>query len=207
MAAMALKRALRILLTLVAIDVHAQTPHLPTIAPNLARTEGTNGSSGIAYTRLYVSSSPAADTTTLDLAQPTLTVQCTRQPNGKLYFELFVNFGGVTDTTFYPPFKPTSNNIFPPATDKGIYTMEFLGYTKVKPMKRQWEHVIEPAGQLRYNNPGGGSTNLEEPNYFFQYLRSLPTLRITGEGHTASFLMGALEAQLHKEPLCGARGL
>jgi hypothetical protein len=85
--------------------------------------------------------------------------------------------------------------------------MEFLGYTKVKPMKRQWEHVVQPAGQLRYNNPGGGSTNLEDAAYLFQYLRSLPTLRITGEAHTASFLTDALQAQLRKEPLCGASGL
>jgi hypothetical protein len=181
--------------------------HLSTIAANLARTEGIDAASGIAYTRLYISDKPSPDATTLDLTQPTLTVQCTKRPNGKLSFELFINFGGVTDTSFYPPFKPTEDAPFPPATAKAIYTMEFLGYTKVKPMKRQWEHVVQPAGQLRYNNPGGGSTNLEEAAYFFQYLRSLPTLRITGEAHTASFLTDGLQAQLRKEPLCGASGL
>jgi hypothetical protein len=204
-------RVLRILLTILATSsyayLRAQTSHLPTIAPNLARTDGIDSSSGIAYTRLYVSSLPSSDSTSLDLSQPTLTVQCTKRPSGKLYFELFINFGSVTDTTFYPPFKSTSDNPFPPVTAKANYTMEFLGYTKVKPMKRQWESVLEAAGQLRYNNPGGGSSNLEEAAYFFQYLRALPTLRITGEGHTASFLTSALQAQLHKEPLCAASGL
>ena len=84
--------------------------------------------------------------------------------------------------------------------------MEFLGYTKVKPMKRQWERVLQPDGQLRYTEPGLGR-NLEEVSYFFQYLRALPTLRLTETTHTASFLTTALQAQLHKEPLCTASGL
>jgi hypothetical protein len=84
--------------------------------------------------------------------------------------------------------------------------MEFLGYTKVKPVKRQWERVLQPDGQLRYTQPGGGP-NLEEVSYFFQYLRALPTLRLTDITHTASFQTSALQSQLHKEPLCTASGL
>jgi hypothetical protein len=206
---------LQTLRILAALAVFASPAHavaqvasqVPTIASNLARTNGVDPSSGIAYTRLYISSNPPADKTILDLTQPTLTVQCTKRPNGKLSFELFVNFGGVPDTAFYPPFKPTDANPFPPSTAKATYLMEFLGYTKVKPMKRQWEHVLQPSDQLRYNPPGGSSPNLEEAAYFFQYLRSLPTLRITGEGHIASFLTDTLQAQLHKEPLCTASGL
>ena len=184
---------------------------LPTIAPNLARTEGVDTASGIAYTRLYVSAadSPSftAQPATLDLSNPTLTAQCTKRANGKLFFELFVNFGGVTDTAFYHPWTPADGGLFPPRTTKITMTMEFLGYTKVKPMKRQWELVLQPAGQYRYNQPGSGSSNLDDFPYFFQYLRALPTLRLTVQNHSASFLTTALMAQLHKEPLCAAAGL
>jgi hypothetical protein len=189
--------------------------HLSPIAPNLARTEGIDASSGIAYTRLYVSAEPSATTTaatvdttssTLDLSQPTLTAQCTKRPNGKFFFELFVNFGGVTDTAFYHPWVPADGGEFAPRTPKLTLTMEFLGYTHVKPVKRQWERVNQPSGQLRYTPPGTDA-NLEEISYYFQYLRALPTLRITGDGHSASFLTSALQAQLHKEPLCTASGL
>jgi hypothetical protein len=188
---------------------------LPTIAPNLARTAGTDPTSGIAYTRLYVAAEPSASPTapatdtpspTLDLSQPTLTAQCTKRPNGKLFFELFVNFGGVTDTAFYHPWTPADGGEFAPRTRKVTVTMEFLGYTRVKPVKRQWEQVVQPVGQLRYTQPGTDA-NLEEISYYFQYLRALPTLRLTGDGHTASFLTTVLQAQLHKEPLCSASGL
>jgi hypothetical protein len=200
---------------LLALPAHAlaqDATHLATIAPNLARTEGIDASSGITYTRLYVSAEPpssptAAPSSTLDLSQPTLTAQCTRRPNGKLFFELFVNFGGVTDTAFYHPWTPADGGEFAPPTPKLNLTMEFLGYTKVKPVKRQWERVIQPSGQYRYTPPGTGGSNMEEIAYYFQYLRALPTLRITDNGHTASFLTTVLQAQLHKEPLCTASGL
>ncbi len=191
--------------------LHAQ---IPTVSSNLARTEGVDASSGIAYIRLYISTlsaqslqTPPASSTSLDLTLPTLTVQCTKRPNGKSFLELFVNFGGVTDTAFYPPWKPDKSSLFPPATVKTTLTMEFLGYTRVKPVKRQWEYVLHPDGQLRYNPPGGSSTNLEPITYYFQYLRALPTLRVTGAGHTASFLTDTLQAQMRKEPLCSATPL
>ena len=190
---------------------HAQ---LPTIASNLARTEGIDSSSRIAYTRIYLAAeapanaaAPSTPSSTLDLSLPILTAQCTRRPDGHLSIELFVNFGGVTDTAFYPPFKPTDTDLFPPHTPKAIYTMDFLGYTKVKPFKRQWEHVVFPYGQLRYNPPGIGSPNLEEIAFYLQYLRALPTLRLTGEGHVVSFFTQPLLDRLHVEPLCGASGL
>lgn len=203
------------LLALPGFALAQDATHLVTIAPNLARTEGIDPSSGIAYTRLYVGEQPSlgpppmtppTPPSTLDLSQPTLTAQCTRPPNGKLVFELFVNFGGVTDASFYHPWTPADGGEFAPPTHKLTVTMEFLGYTKVKPIKRQWEHVEQPPGQLRYTPPGKDA-NLEEISYYFQYLRALPTLRLTAEGHTASFLTTALQAQLHKEPLCTASGL
>ena len=57
--------------------------------------------------------------------------------------------------------------------------MEFLGYTHVKPVKRQWEAMLRPAGQYRYNPPTGGSSNLEDSTYYLRFLIALPTLRLT----------------------------
>ena len=85
--------------------------------------------------------------------------------------------------------------------------MEFLGYTKVKPMKRQFEKVLTPYGQLRYNPPGLGSANLEEPAYYIQYLRVLPTLRLSAAGQQVEFATSPLLTQLRLEPLCAASKL
>jgi hypothetical protein len=184
----------------------AQDIRLPLIAPNLARDAGTDSSRAISYARFYINSvdpSPSSSHKTgLDLSRPTLVVQCSQMPSGKKSFELLLNFGGVTDTNFYPPWKPSKGELYPPVTQKATYTMEFLGYTKVKPVKRQWEHMIEPFRQLRYNPPGLNSTNMEEISYYFRYLHALPLLRITGEGQTADFLTDALQNQIRKEPLC-----
>ena len=187
---------------------------LPTFAPNMARLDGTEPTSGITYTRLFISAQPDTSdatnpsTQSLDLTHPILTAECTRRPNGKFFFDLFVNFGGITDTAYYPPWKPAnSDDLFPPTTVKTFLTLEFLGYTKYKPAKRQFEYVTNPQGQLRYSSPGLSSKNLEESTYFFQILKALPTLRISGEGHTASFFMTPLLTQLHSEPLCKTPGL
>ena len=85
---------------------------------------------------------------------------------------------------FYPPWRPANaQDLFPPRTEKVNLTMEFLGYTKVKPMTRQFEKVVAPSGQLRYNPPSGGSRNMEQASFFFQYLRALPTLRASWREH------------------------
>jgi hypothetical protein len=195
---------------LLSLHVSAQqaTPAVETLPSGIARIEGKDVSSGIAYTRLFLATATAnsSPTAAIDLSVPTLTVQCTQTPAGKFHFELFVNFGGVTDTAFYPPWHSSPGDLFPPNNEKTNLTMEFLGYTKVKPVKRQFENV-QPFGQLRYNSPGGSSSNMEEIAYYFQYLRALPTLHITGPGKTATFLTAPLLAQIHKEPLCRASGL
>ncbi len=85
--------------------------------------------------------------------------------------------------------------------------MDFLGYTKFKPAKRQFEKVLAPYGQLRYNNPGVGSSNMEDLSYYLQVLRALPTLRLTLGPQSASFFMTPLLAQLHADPLCRASGM
>jgi hypothetical protein len=182
------------------------TAQVETIGPHLGRSAGVDAASGISYVRLYLNGMDAPDASGFELMRPTLTAQCTKHADGKLLFELFANFGNVTDATFYPPWKPGSGDLFPPRTTKAKYTMEFLGYRKMSPVKREFEHVMAPKGQLRYNPPGGGSGNMEPIAYFLQYLKALPTLRLSGEGHSASWLATPLLNQLHNEPLCVASG-
>jgi hypothetical protein len=137
-----------------------------------------------------------------------LIAQCTMRPNGKSFFELFANFGSVSDLAFYPPWTPASQqDLFPPRTDKVTFTMEFLGYTHVKPVRRQWEIPVQTPDQYRYNPPGGGSQNLEEIAYYLRYLVSLPTLRLTLGNRSAEFLTTPLLDEVRKEPLCRAAAL
>jgi hypothetical protein len=205
------------ILLLLCSHVAAQQPpsSVVVLANGIGRIEGKEITSGIAYTRLFVTGTQGAavpgtvvSPSVLDLSLPTLTAQCTQAPNGKLRFELFVNFGGISDTAFYPPWSPANSlALFPPRTEKVNFTMEFLGYTKVKPVKRQYEKVLQPEGQFRYNSPSSGSSNMEEIAYYMQYLRALPTFHIGDASHTATFLTTPLLAQIHNEPLCRASGL
>jgi hypothetical protein len=185
------------------------TTALQILAPNLARASGVEPASGITYVRFFLlddPASPATDSAGFDLTRPTLTAQCTQDPKGKLRFELFVNFGSISDTAFHPPWHPSSPTDFPPRTEKVTVTMEFLGYTHFKPARRQFEKVLAPYGQLRYNNPGAGSSNMEDLSYYLQVLRALPTLRLTAGVQTTSFLTAPLLRELHAEPLCRASG-
>ena len=207
-----------IYLAMLLFSASAASQAVATLPSGIGRIDGKEASSGIAYTRLFLttapvpSSSPAGATAqgppAIDLNLPTLTVQCTQMPNDRFHFEMFVNFGGITDPAFYPPWKRTNDtDLFPPRTDKLTLTMEFLGYTKVKPVKHQFEFVTQPTGQLRYNSPGGSSSNMEEIAFYFKYLRALPTFRLSGAGKSATFLTAPLLAQIHNEPLCKASGL
>jgi hypothetical protein len=136
---------------------------------------------------------------------PTLVAQCTRKPSGKLAFELLANFGGVSDLAYYPPWTRTnSGDLFPPRLEKPAITMEFLGYTHVKPVKRQWEALLQPVGQYRYNPPSAGSSNMEDSTFYLRFLVALPTLRLTLGDKAAEFNTTALLDQIRKEPLCKA---
>ena len=96
-------------------------------------------------------------------------------------------------------------------------TMDFLGYTHVKPVRRQWEIPVQTPGQYRYNPPGSGSANLEEITFYLRYLIALPTLRLTLDSHStdgrftysrsAEFLTTPLLDEIRKEPLCQAAAL
>ncbi len=182
-----------------------------TLSSGVDRISGLEATSNIRYVRLVLSgslrtSSPADSSA--PSPGPTLIAQCTLKPNGKFFFELFANFGGATDLAFYPPWTPTSKqDLFPPHTEKVDMTMDFLGYTHVKPVRRQWEIPIQTPGQYRYNPPGGGSANLEEITYYLRYLVALPTLRLTLGNRSVEFMTTPLLAEIRKEPLCRAAGL
>ena len=86
-------------------------------------------------------------------------------------------------------------------------TFDFFGYTKVKPIKRSWEIQLDPYGELRYDPPGKSSRNMEEVAYYLQYLKALPTLRVTLGSAAAQFETTPLLAVMHNEPLCWASGV
>jgi hypothetical protein len=85
--------------------------------------------------------------------------------------------------------------------------MDFIGYTHVKPVRRQWEIPTQTPGQYRYNPPGSTSFNLEEISYYLRYLLSLPTLRLTLGNNSVDFLTTPLLSEIRKEPLCRAAAL
>jgi hypothetical protein len=186
-----------------------QTPEKTTLPTGIDRLAGQDATSHIQYVRLILAGSlrTPADGPAPSPA-PTLIAQCTLRPNGRSFFELFANFGGATDLAFYPPWTPASReDLFPPRTEKAVFTMEFLGYTHVKPVRRQWEIPVQTPGQYRYNPPGGGSANLEEITFYLRYLVALPTLRLTLDHRSADFLTTPLLNEIRKEPLCRAAAL
>jgi hypothetical protein len=191
--------------------VETDQPEKTTLASGVDRISGLEASSKIRYVRLILPGSlhtPSAAESPAPSPGLTLVAQCTLKPNGKSAFELFANFGGATDLAFYPPWAPTStHDLFPPRTDKAVLTMEFLGYTHVKPVRRQWEIPVQTPGQYRYNSPGGGSANLEEITYYLRYLAALPTLRLTLDSRSAEFLTTPLLDEIRREPLCRAAAL
>jgi hypothetical protein len=186
---------------------------IETLAPGLRRLSGVEPSSRIAYTRIFLDGTLVPPSSPPDAAllksdtPPVLIAECTQQPNGKLRFELHATYGGVEDTAYYPPWHPTPDDPYPPDTQKVTITMDFFGYTKVKPAKRQWEYLKAPAGELRYNPPSGRSSNLEEITFYLQFLRALPTLRLTASDRAAQFNINPLFEAMRKEPLCKASGI
>jgi len=171
---------------------------------------GTDAASGIEWTLISMSGKVvgmgAAETA------PRLTAQCTKDPKGKLRFELLADVGDVPEVRFVPPFKPTKDDLFPPNLPRAAVTMEFLGYRKVKPVKRQWVAIDGLAGEWKYATPGASSGNMEEVVFYLQYLKALPTLRLSlpdkaGKPVVVEFDTTSWQAKVKADPLCWASAL
>ena len=191
----------------------AVTAHAGQTQSEVARLAGVDSASGISYTLLSTDGKlvgPNAETSpSPNTPSPKLTAQCTRTSAGRLRFELLADLGGIPKLAYFPPWRPTSpDDLYPPRLEKTTVTMEFLGYTRVKPVKRQWEYLLELPGEIRYATPGMRSANMEEITLYLQYLRSLPTLRLTVPGKgTAEWDTSQWQAAVHAEPMCAASGL
>lgn len=179
----------------------------------IERKEGVDAPSGTAYVLISLKGK-LSGTPTLPPADsgiesfPRLTAQCTRSKGGKLNFELLSDLGEGSEILFIPPWTPSPGVLFAPLPDHVVITMEFLGYTKFKPVRCQWEHLLGHAGEMLYDAPGTRTSNLEPVQYYLQVLRSLPTLRLNvphkgiAEWQTAEW-----QAAVRTEPLCHASGL
>ncbi|GAC1362834.1 MAG: hypothetical protein NVSMB3_11200 [Acidobacteriaceae bacterium] len=193
-----------------------EVPEPAPLSPGLSRIAGEDPASRIQYVRLLLrgrltaipapSTQTSAPPATPAFPPPTLTAQCSLQPEGKYTFDIFADLGAITDRAFYPPWKPASpHDLFPPRTQKLSITLDFLGYTHVKPVRRQWEIPVPTPAQFRSNPPGSGSTNMEDVSFYLRYLLALPTLRLTlPGGQSAEFLATPLLDQIRREPLCRA---
>jgi hypothetical protein len=191
------------LFAIVPIVLLVQPAALP---KGITRVAGVDEGSGIAYVLISLEGKMVGDVAAPAPA-PRLTGQCTRTRDGKLKFELLADLGGVPELTFYPPWKPTSSSEYPPRLLKTQVTMEFLGYTKVKPVKRQWEYLDQLPNEMRYGTPGMSSANMEQISFYMQYLKALPTLRLTVPGKgTAEWETSQWQRLFHVEPTCSNSG-
>ena len=171
---------------------------------------GTDASSGISWTLISMDGKVVG--TGAGEKPPRLTAQCTKDAKGKLRFELLADVGEVQEVRFVPPFVETKDQMFPPNLPKVAVTMEFLGYMKVKPVKRQWTAIDGLVGEWKYATPGNRSANMEEVKFYIQYLKALPTLRLTlpdgaGKPVVVEFATTDWQARVKAEPMCWASSL
>ena len=180
----------------------------------IARQSGTDSESHIQYVLLSVGGRAVPASTPTAPAEssppfPQLVAQCSLSPAGKLKFELLANFGTASaPVSFAAPWRPQPGELFPPRLVPVTVTMQFLGYTEVKPVHREWETLLLPSGWLRYATPGTRSRNMEEIMSYLQYLKALPTLRLSLPGSpTIEFETTAWQQAIRAEPLCHASSL
>jgi hypothetical protein len=172
--------------------------------PNLMRMEGNDAESGIHYVRLLLSLPASADSPAAT-APPRFTIEC-QETGAKRDLWWFASFGGVTDTTFVPPFHATKIIPNAPKYPSVNIKMTFEGYVKWKPFIKGWAKLR--SGELKYQNPGFGSPNMESPHYFMQLLNSLPGLRLayakpaTGDPPEVFFQTQPILDEMKKTPAC-----
>jgi hypothetical protein len=186
------------------LGVALQTSGAP---ESVKRIAGVDAGSGIAYVLISMDGRLVGAEPVSGAAPPRLTAQCTRTAEGKPRLEMLADFGGVESIAYMAPWKPTAKYPNRPILVKPQITMEFLGYTKVKPLKRQWESIPGLTGEWMYATPGFHSGNMEDVTYYLQFLRALPTLRMTLPGHgAAEWETTKWQQALHEEPMCAASG-
>lgn len=176
-----------------------------------APPSGTDAVSGIQYS--FVSVEGKLIGVPDPATPPRLTAQCTKDTKGKQRFELLADAGGVGELRYVPPFKPSGSRLYAPDLPKAIVVMEFLGYRKEKPVKRQWTGIDGLPDEWKYATPGLWSANMEDVTLYLQYLRALPTLRLTlpgGSGQkpiVVEFETADWQKRVKAEPMCAASGL
>lgn len=184
------------------------SPGSADVAPKINRFEGTDTTSRIRWVRLVLPGRPVAAGVVAAEPGPILIAQCTLQPAGQYGFEMLASFQAQDASVFYPPWTPAGpDDLFPPNTQKATMTMEFFGYTHVKPLKREWEIPIEAPEMYRYLPPGRGSHNLEEIAFDLRYLIALPTMRLSTGRQAAEFMTTPLLTAIRGEPICRAAHL
>jgi hypothetical protein len=181
-------------------------------AVEFPRSTGRDAESGIEYVLISL------DGKLVGLPAPTpaprLTAQCTKHPDGKMHFELLADAGGVAAIRYVPPWRPTKDLPAQPPAPKVTVAMDFRGYMKVKPVKREWHYFREIPGEMHYATPGLHSGNMEEIMFYLQYLKALPTLRLTmpanGVGTppvVVEFDTAKWQQRVKAEPMCWASSL
>ena len=193
-----------------------------TPSPVIQRQSGRDAESGIQYVLLSVGGKlvevapnsagvPASGfaSASAKAPDPQLVAQCSLTASGKYRFELLSNFtGSSSPLVFAPPWHPRPGELFPPHLIPVTVTMQFLGYTKVKPVRREGETLLFPSEWLRYATPGTRSKNMEEIMFYLQYLKALPTLRLSASGHpTVEFATAAWQQAIRADPVCHASSL
>ena len=180
----------------------------------MSRVAGTDPASGIVYALISVEGELISGGAALTPAQPPilspepqtaprLTAQCTRTGD-KLQYELLFDLGGVPELIYIPPWKPRPEQQVRPPVKYTMARMDFIGYMKVKSAKREFE-LLEGAmrGEMLYSTPGFHTSNLEPIAYYMQYLKALPTLRLTVPGRgVVEFETLRWQAAVRAEPLC-----
>lgn len=183
------------------------SPEPVKLAPGLFQLHGTDPATGTEYVRFILS----AETAGTGSAQsgpknsPDFIVECTQlQERRKLSF--YLTTGPVQDIGFVPPFRRTPGHRSAPKYPSVVFIMSFDGYTRSKPFKTVWEKL--PNGTYWFRNPSFRSPNLQGPNFFLQYMNSLPHLRMApgkpdeGGAPALSFQTGPLLQQVSHDPLC-----
>ena len=199
------------------VQVVSAQPAAPPLPKGVSRLDGTDADSGIAYALITLEGRPAlaAPLPAVSLPQnsgaeppPRLTAQCTRTGD-KWKYELLVDVGGGPALVFVAPWRAGHGALFMPPVQQVMGTMEFLGYVKVKPVKRQFDLLEGPmTGEMRYATPGSRTSNLEPIAFYMQYLKALPKLRLNVPGRgVVEFETLAWQAVVRAEPLCRMSGL